>query len=155
VTSYDVRLDRLDSVSLAVIRRQAHKSELSRLVPDLCGRVWKVVRAQHAKGGRHVAMYRDGSIRLEVGVELDGPFIERDEVVRSATPAGAVAWTTHLGPYGGLGAAHDAVRKWCEANQHELAGPSWEIYGHWLPEWNADPSRIRTDVFYRLKVGQS
>jgi hypothetical protein len=22
------------------------------------------------------------------------------------------------------------------------------IYGHWQPEWNADPSRIRTDVFY-------
>ena len=117
-------------------------------MPELCGRVWKVVRAQHAKGGRHVAMYWDGSIRLEVGVELDGPFIERDEVVRSATPAGAVAWTTHLGPYGGLGAAHDAVRKWCEANQHKLAGPSWEIYGHWLPEWNAAPERIRTDVFY-------
>ena len=88
------------------------------------------------------------TIRLEVGVELEGPFIEQDEVVRSATPAGAVAWTTHLGPYGGLGAAHDAVRHWCEANHHKLAGPSWEIYGHWLPEWNAAPERIRTDVFY-------
>lgn len=148
MTSYDVRLERLDSLPIAVIQRQARKSELSRLVPELCGQVWKVVRAQHAKGGRHVAMYWDGSIRLEVGVELDGPFIERDDVVRSATPAGGVAWTTHLGPYQGLGAAHDAVRKWCEANQHKLAGPSWEIYGHWLPEWNAAPERIRTDVFY-------
>jgi effector-binding domain-containing protein len=146
--AHDVRLEQRDSVPLAVIRRQARQSELSRLVPDLCGQVWKAVRAQHATGGRHVAMYWDGTIRLEVGVELEGPFIERDEVVRSATPAGAVAWTTHLGPYHGLGAAHDAVRQWCEANQHTLAGPSWEIYGHWLPEWNAEPSRIRTDVFY-------
>jgi effector-binding domain-containing protein len=146
--AYDVRFQQLDSVRLAVIRRQARQSELSRLVPELCGRVWKAVRAQDAKGGRHVAIYWDAAIRLEVGVELESAFEERDDVVRSATPAGAVAWTTHLGPYHGLGAAHDAVRQWCETNQHTLAGPSWEIYGHWLPEWNAEPSRIRTDVFY-------
>lgn len=148
MTTYDVKVQQLESVPLAVIRRQARKSELSRLVPQLCGQVWNTVRAQQAKGGRHVAVYWDGGIRLEVGVEVGGPFAERDEVVRSATPAGPIAWTTHLGPYGGLGAAHDAIRQWCEANGHRLAGPSWEIYGHWLPEWNADPSGIRTDVFY-------
>ena len=47
-----------------------------------------------------------------------GPFVEHGKVVRSATPAGAVASATHYGPYGGLGAAHDAVRRWCEANNH-------------------------------------
>jgi len=153
--SHNVQLQRLEAVPLAVIRRQARQSELSRLVPDLCGRVWNVVRAQGAKGGRHVAIYWDGTIRLEVGVELESPFDERDEVVRSATPAGMVAWTTHFGPYGGLGAAHAAVTDWSKANGHQPAGPNWEIYGHWLPEWNKDPSRIRTDVFYLLKVEKS
>jgi effector-binding domain-containing protein len=86
-----------------------------------------------------------------VGVELSAPFVEQDDVVRSATPAGAVASTTHLGPYGGLGAAHDAVQRWCNANHRRLAGPSWEIYGHWQDAWNADPSRIRTDVYYLLE----
>jgi hypothetical protein len=37
-----------------------------------------------------------------------------------------------------------------QANDHTLAGPQWEIYGHWLPEWNKDPSQIRTDVYYLL-----
>jgi len=155
MSTYDVKVQQVDSVPLAVIRRQAQKSELSRVVPELCGRVWNEVRAQQVKGGRHVAVYWDGSIRLEVGVELEGPFAERDEVVRSGTPAGAVAWTTHLGPYSGLGGANDAIKQWCKANGHHLAGPSWEIYGHWLPEWNADPSRIRTDIYYLLKVGKS
>jgi effector-binding domain-containing protein len=108
------------------------------------------VRAQQVQAGRHVAIYWDGSIRLEVGVELHGPFAEHGEVVRSATPAGAVASVTHFGPYSGLGAAHDAVRRWCRDNNHRLAGPNWEIYGHWQSEWNADPSRIRTDVYYLL-----
>lgn len=151
--SYAVQLQRLDSLPLAVIRRQARASELSRVVPECCGLVWKAVRAQHASAGRHVAIYWDGSIRLEVGVELNGPFAEHGDVVRSATPAGAVAWATHFGPYGGLGAAHDAVREWCKANHHRLAGPNWEVYGHWQGEWDADPSQIRTDVHYLLSDG--
>ena len=48
------------------------------------------------------------------------------------------------------GAAHDAVRQWCATNNHRPAGPNWEIYGHSQPEWIADPSRIRTDVYYLL-----
>jgi effector-binding domain-containing protein len=97
-----------------------------------------------------VAIYWDETIRLEVGVEMVDPFVAHGEVVRSATPAGAVAWTTHFGPYAGLGAAHDAVRDWCRAGGHRLAGPCWEIYGHWLREWDDNPSLIRTDVFYQL-----
>ncbi|MDA4112746.1 MAG: GyrI-like domain-containing protein [Thaumarchaeota archaeon] len=150
MTAFAVQLQQLNSVHLAVIRRQARSSELSRLVPECCGVVWNALRAQQARGGRHVAVYWDDSIRLEAGVELNGPFVEQGEVVRSATPAGAVASTTYFGPYGGLGAAHDAVRSWCAANNHDLAGPNWEIYGHWRPEWDANPSLIRTDVYYLL-----
>ncbi|PYR89559.1 MAG: AraC family transcriptional regulator [Acidobacteria bacterium] len=153
MTSYAVQLQRLNSVPLAVIRRQASASDLARVVPECCGLVWNVVRAEQTQAGRHVAIYWDGSIRLEVGVELHGPFAEHGDVVRSATPAGAVASATHFGPYSGLGAAHDAVRRWCRANNHRLAGPNWEIYGHRQREWDADPSRIRTDVYYLLSDG--
>ena len=119
-------------------------------MPECCGLVWNTLRAQGIRGGRNVAVYWDGSIRLEVGVELPGSFTEQDGVVRSATPAGAAASATHFGPYGTLGAVHDAIHEWCRTNNHRLAGPSWEIYGHWQREWDADPSLIRTDVFYQL-----
>jgi effector-binding domain-containing protein len=150
VASSAVQLQRLNSVPVAVIRRQARAAELSRVVPECCGLVWDEVRAQQAKAGRHVAIYWDASIRLEVGVELLGSFAEHGEVVRSATPAGAVACVTHFGPYSSLGAARGAVREWCKANNHSFAGPSWEIYGHWQPEWNSNPSQIRTEVYYQL-----
>jgi effector-binding domain-containing protein len=153
LVTHAVQLQRLDSVPLAVIRREVRAAELSRVVPECCGLVWNEVRAQHAQGGRHVAVYWDGRISLEVGVELRGPFVERHNVVRSATPAGVVAFVTHFGPYGGLGEAHEAIRQWCQANHREPAGPNWEIYGHWLNEWNTDPSRIRTDVYYLLADG--
>jgi hypothetical protein len=41
--------------------------------------------------------------RYLLGLEV-GVFAEDGEVVRFATPAGPVAWTTHLGPYNGLAA---------------------------------------------------
>ena len=150
VSRYVVQLQQLDSIPLAVIRRQARASELSRVVPECCGLVWNAVRAQKTVAGRHVAIYWDGTIRVEIGVELHGPFAEQGEVVRSATPGGVVASVTHFGPYSSLGAAHAAVRDWCNAGNHRLAGPNWEIYGHWQREWNTDPSRIRTDIFYQL-----
>ena len=68
-------------------------------------------------------------------------------------PAGPVATTTHYGPYGGLHEAHAAIRSWCARHGHALAGPQWEIYGHWTNEWNHDPSKIVTEVFYLLDKG--
>lgn len=151
MSNYQVHFEHLESIPLAVLRRQTQASEVSRVVRECCGLVWNAVRAQHAKGGRHVAIFWDDSIRLEVGVELEGPFTEDGQVVRSATPGGTVAWVTHLGPYNGRTAGHQAIREWAKAGGHRLAGPNWEIYGHWKEEWDADPSQIRTDVFYLVK----
>jgi GyrI-like small molecule binding domain len=151
---YDVRLEQVSSRPLAVVRRRATSQELSKVVPDACGAVWSVVRAQQLKGaGRHVALYLDCQINLEVGVELDTPFAGHGEVVGSATPAGAVATAVHFGPYQRLHEAHQAIREWCARHGYEPAGPSWEIYGHWTDECNSDPAKIRTDVFYLLKPG--
>ncbi len=146
-----VRLEQPSSRPLAVVRRRASAQDLSKVVPAACGTVWGVIRAQQVKGaGRHVAVYLDGQINLEVGVELDAPFAGSGEVVGSTTPAGPVATTTHYGPYGQLHQAHEAILRWCASNGYTLAGPNWEIYGHWKDEWNSDPTKICTDVFYLL-----
>jgi len=150
MSSDHVQVGRVPAIPVAVVRRQARASELPRVVPEGCGRVWAYLRSQQLKGGRNVAIYRDGSIRLEVGVEMDRPFPSNGDIVASTTPAGLAAWIVHFGPYHTLGAAHTAIREWCVAHQHRLAGPSWELYGHWQAEWDDHPSRIRTDIFYQL-----
>lgn len=150
---YDIRLEQLTSLPLAVVRRRASLPELSKVIPDACGLVWKVVRTQKVPGaGRHVALYWDDEFNLEVGVELEAPFAGHGEVVGSATPAGTVATAVHFGPYNQLPVAHQAIRRWCADHGYALAGPNWEIYGHWIHEWCDDPSKIRTDVFYLLKA---
>ena len=146
----EVQVAHVGSTPLAVLCRQVRASELARVVPEGCGVVWSFVRARQLRAGRHVAVYWDCTIRLEVGVELIDSFQDGGDVVTSATPAGRAASVVHRGPYNQLGMAHQAIRDWCSAHNLQLAGPNWELYGHWQDEWNSDPSQIRTDVFYQL-----
>src|SRR5437868_14705788 len=147
---YDIRIETANgSRRLAVVRRRASSQQLSRVVPECCGLVWSALRSHGITGaGRHVAVYLDGQINLEVGVEMDGPFAGCGEVVASALPAGTVATAVHFGPYNRLGEAHRAIVDWCAKHGHALAGPNWEIYGHWVDAWNSDRGGIRTDVYY-------
>ena len=151
--SHTVRLEQHPGIPLAVVKLRASQQDLPKVVPAACGKVWNVMRSQQVAGaGRHVALYWDGVINLEVGVELPAPFGGHGDVVDSSTPAGPVATTTHFGPYNQLAGAHDAIRQWCAANGRTFAGPSWEIYGHWTDECNNHPSKIRTDIYYLLTV---
>lgn len=145
-----VQVRRVASVPLAVVHRRARQHALSKVVPEACGTVWNALRAQAAKGaGRHVALYlgteENGELILEIGVEISGPFTP-GEVVSSQTPAGIVATAAHIGSYAGLGAAHGAIISHCKSLGLTLAGPNWEIYGHWTD----DESKLRTDVYYLL-----
>lgn len=144
-----VRMEEVPPLAIAAIRRVVGRSELSRVVPEGCGLVWNALKAQGIRGGRNVAIYWNGEILLEVGVECSA-FAERDGLVRTSTPAGPVASVPHFGPYGALGTAHHAIQQWAREANRRLTGPNWEIYGHWEEAWNRDPSRIRTDVCYQV-----
>lgn len=58
----------------------------------------------------------------------------------------AVAVAIHRGAYSDLEMTHTAVREFCRTSGHQLAGPRWEIYGHWQP----DPTALETEVYYLL-----
>jgi hypothetical protein len=153
---YIIRLEQHAGQPLAVVRRRASPQDLATVVPAACGTVWSVIRAQQVPGaGRHVAVYWDGQINLEVGVEVASPFCGHGEVVASSTPSGLVATTTHYGPYSRLHEAHEALCRWCKSNGYQLAGPNWEVYDHWKDEWNSDPKKICTDVFCLLAANRA
>jgi hypothetical protein len=96
---YVVRIEQHNSIPLAVVRRLASMGELSKIVPEGCGTVWNLVKQQQIAGAvRHVAVYLDDQINLEVGVELASPAAVSGELVSSSTPAGKIAATTHFGP---------------------------------------------------------
>lgn len=152
--NYEIRLETSPGAPIAVVRRRAARPQLGAVVQDACGAVWNVIRAQQVSGaGRHLAIYWDDAIHLDVGVELETPWPGHGDVQGATLPTGQTATATHFGPYQQLGAAHRAIQDWCAAEGRALAGPNWEVYGHWQSAWNHDPSQIRTDVYYLLQDG--
>jgi effector-binding domain-containing protein len=140
---------RLPAMPLLVVRRTAPQSQLSKVVPDACGVVWNFVSQNDiTPRGRMVAVYLNGNIDMEIGVEVAATAVGAGDVILSATPSGSVATATHWGDYRELHRAHQAISEWCKANNRSPAGPSWEIYGH----MGDDPSKVRTDVFYLLSA---
>jgi effector-binding domain-containing protein len=60
----------------------------------------------------------------------------------ATTPSGLVATMVYFGPYDRMKPAHEAIHRWARENDYRLAGPSWEVYGH----WSDDPTKLRTDM---------
>jgi len=100
--------------------------------------------------GQNIFVYRAASadeLSVDFCVGVTAPFTAVGPVEPLQTPHGVAAMTTHVGDYGRLGEANAAVLTWCRANNRLLAGPSWEVYGH----WHADPAQLRTEVYYLLQ----
>ena len=148
---YEIRLTKTEAIPTAVIRSRVQPIELSKFVPAACGEVWSFIRSVGLpRPGRHTALYLDGGI-VEVGAEVSERFAGNDRIHYSHLPAGRVVTTVHYGPYSRLGDAHSEIRRWCAEHGHRLSTVCWEIYGHWDESWNADPSKIRTDLFHLLE----
>ena len=103
-----------------------------------------------AVDGQNIFLYHprpDGALDVAFCVGTAAPFDRVGNVEFLQTPAGVAATTAHWGEYAGLRGAHDALQAWCKSNHRTLAGPSWEVYGH----WSHDPTQLRTDIYYLLQ----
>ena len=137
--------------TIAAVHARVHPSQIPRVFGQYLDQVYAQRNALKLDG-QNVFIYRkatDNSDELDVafGVGAAGPFEPIGAVQPTEVPRGDVATTVHRGPYARLGAAHDAVIAWCRANGHRLAGPRWEVYGH----WTEDEAQLRTDVYYLLQ----
>jgi effector-binding domain-containing protein len=113
-------------------------------------RVWSFVRK--APGGlythgHNVIFYKDDVPNVEVGVQVNGPFESRDDVISSSLPAGLVATARHIGPIERIADTHAAICAWCTSNGYSLSGQRWEIYG------DPDPKtgQYWVDLFWSVK----
>jgi effector-binding domain-containing protein len=139
----------------AVVAQTTTWEEFPRVWRELLDEVYGFVRGRSelATGAgseqwQNVMLYKDQRPDVEVGVLVSQPFEPRGRVVASELPGGGEAATAvHRGDYARLGATHDAVRAHAVACGRELAGPCWEVYGH----WREDASELETEVFWLLR----
>jgi effector-binding domain-containing protein len=148
---YEVRLETVEPRMLAAARgRCTTMAEIPAKIRELLDQVWPYVKEHKIQTtGINVVLYRPEpeGLQMEAGAWVTSAFPESPQVVQRSTPGGMVATTTHVGPYQGIPAAHDAIAKWCRDNHRERAGPNWEVYGHWTD----DPAKLQTDIFHLLR----
>jgi effector-binding domain-containing protein len=132
----------------AVVIRSTTWDEFPQLWMQLLDQVYAFLKTSEVRQtGHNVMLYKDDVPNVEVGVEVDGPFVSSGGVASSALPAGEVARSVHRGDYSGLGSAHQAIHDWSAGSGRTLAGPRWEIYG----DWHEDPAQLETEVYYLLR----
>jgi effector-binding domain-containing protein len=138
----------------AVVAETTTWEEFPALWGKLLDEVYGVVRSRpelSPEAGRgpkwqNVMLYKDDEPSVEVGVLVGRSFDGEGRVVPSLLPGGKVVMTTHRGDYAQLARAHDAVHRFAREQGLELAGPRWEIYGH----WHEDPAALETEVYWLL-----
>jgi effector-binding domain-containing protein len=145
--AYEVQVVRATARPTAVVAQATTWDAFPSLWRHLLDQVYAFLETGDvSQTGHNVMLYKDDVPNVEVGVEVNAAFTSSGPVVASCLPAGEAAMTVHRGPYHLLGAAHQAVRAWCPANGHRIAGPRWEIYG----DWHEEPTQLETEVFYLL-----
>ena len=136
---------------VAGVRAQVARGHVAQEFGRYLDQVYAAARAGAvALDGQNIFIYRSATVdqlNVDFCVGATAPFVATGAVVPLETPAGTAAMTTHHGAYSGLGDANAAILAWCRAQGRVLAGPSWEVYGH----WHEDAAQLRTDVYYLLK----
>jgi effector-binding domain-containing protein len=144
---HDVTIVTAPTTPTAVVRETTTWAAFPNLWRTLLDEVWAFVRGAGLEAGRNVMVYEDDTPTVEVGVEMPEAFEPSGRVVPSTLPSGRAARTVLRGPPSpdGIGAAHDAVVRWCEANGERRTGVRWEVYGHWDDD---HPEAFETEVYW-------
>lgn len=137
---------------IAAVRVRTPVRGIAQVWKPALDQVWAFLRANpKLKPGHNLFLYdhgegRDAPMDIDFGVQVPAPFESQGDVRCVATPAGTVAFATHVGPYDRLPAAHDAIHAWCRDNDRRIGAASWETYG----DWQADPAKLETTISYLL-----
>ena len=151
--SYHVVTKTVSAQPLATVRRRVRIGEVVGAWKPALDLVWEFLRRQEGlrTDGHNCFLYHhpapgEAEMVAYFGVQVVRPFQDAGEVVCTETPAGEVAMTTHIGSYGKLAAAHEAINSWRAATGRAFGACSWEIYG----DWNDDEAKLETQVVYLL-----
>ena len=150
---YQVVTRTVSSQTLAAVRRHVRIGNVGRAWKPALDLVWEFLRRHEGlrTDGHNCFLYHhpahgEAAMVVDFGVQVIRPFQDAGEVVCTETPAGEVAMTTHIGSYGKLAAAHEAINSWRAATGRAFGACSWEIYG----DWNDDEAKLETQVVYLL-----
>ena len=150
LVTHQVRMENAAARPLAAISTTASPDRLGAVIIATLDRIWPALRSQGVRTGHNVVIYRgltEGSLAIDVGVEVFGDVAANGEIRPTGTPSGEAATVAHFGEYSQMDPAYKALELWCADNDRQRTGVSWEVYG----DWDDDPAKRRTDIYCGLE----
>jgi len=149
---HDVHIKQIPPQPVATRRVHTTLENLGEAMHVALGEIAMHVEPKGAARGAPFAVYHNmpfqtGDVDVELGLPLvRGAKITGDVRARaSVVPGGSVAYTIHVGDYGTIGKAYEAIYAWLDERGYRASGPPREIYlvG---PDESVLPSEYRTEI---------
>jgi effector-binding domain-containing protein len=149
--SYDVHIKQLPHAHVVTKRTHTPLAKIGDVMSTTLSQLESEVSPRGAARGVPFAIYHDEFFDpTDLDVELGIPIAPGATIPASAgmvkdLPAGAVAYTTHVGPYASIGAAYGALFGWLTEHGVRAKGPPRESYivG---PAPDREPTEYRTEI---------
>ena len=144
--SYDVETATLQQQTTAVVRGHVDKDAVADFLGGAFGEVMALLGRQgRTPTGHPFARYvaTDDGFDVEAGFPVAEGLLAEGRVEIGSLPGGLTARTIHVGDYGGVGAAHQAVGDWLTENGYAVHGAPWECYLD-----GPEVAAPRTEVFF-------
>ncbi len=86
---------------------------------------------------------------VEIGFPVSKPLAGKGDIQASEVPGGKLAVAMHVGPYGDIAPAYDALFQFVKEQGYEPTGISYEFYLN-DPE-ETPPEKLQTQIIFPLK----
>ena len=152
--SYDIELVNVLEQPAAVVRARVAHHGIAEFLGPAFGDVMTALQRQGLQpAGPPFGRYRpaeDGGWDITAGFPVGDTVTAEGRVEAMTLPGGPVARTLHVGDYGSLAMAYEAVSAWLGDHGYTAAGEPWECY---LDEPEVVPPR--TEVWFPCRQESS
>jgi len=152
--AYEIETREAQPQPVVSIRVTTTMAEISSVLGQLYGEVFAYLGSIGvAPAGAPFARYHSvtpDAVDMDAGVAVTQPVEGKGRIAAGELAGGRVAVTWHVGPYGTIVGAYDALQAWMKEQGVQPAGPCWEVY--WTdPQEVQDPSQWKTEVIWPIK----
>jgi effector-binding domain-containing protein len=149
--NYEVHVKQVAPATIVTERKRTTLAKLGGEMDSTLASIAGAVKPAGSAEGAPFAIYYNEPFRPDdIDVEMGLPVardaeVDGERVQRRVLEGGPVAYTLHVGPYGSIGAAYEALRDWIARHGHTPVGPPRELYivG---PGQGARPSEYQTEI---------
>ena len=146
---HEVKVGRREAILVMSKRTPVRLSEIGGVISTAFGEVYGHLGRQGVEpdGPPFVIYHGMPEADVPFDVEVCAPITRATDPAAGwqvqELPAGQFATLVHVGPYGTLGTAYEALTEWIAAHELEVTGPPREVY---LSEPGTPPEQVKTIV---------